>query len=120
MSQAVFAANELGQRYGYSVETLCISREPEGSDEQKAKMAETMEFLKNVLGAEVVTHQRLHSKLYIREQGFSGGMQTAIVGSQNMTGTHNIELGIKITNDSLMIGNLTRYFMSVRAVGDQY
>jgi hypothetical protein len=120
LSEAVYAANELGAKYGYSVEVFCICHAPEGSDERRTNMQGTMSFLKDTLQAEIITHYRLHSKLYIREQGTGGGMQLAIVGSQNMTGSNHLELGIKITNDSLMIGRLTSYFMNIRAMGEQY
>jgi hypothetical protein len=118
LSQAIYGANELGQQLGYEVDLLCVSHPPEGNEDQKKKMKESLDFLREKLQAEVVTQRRLHSKLYIREPGPSGGLQLAIVGSQNMTGSRNLELGIKITNDGLMIGKLIRYFMDVRSLGE--
>jgi len=37
------------------------------------------------LGAEIVVHEKLHSKLYIRDPGLAGGISQAIFGSENLT-----------------------------------
>lgn len=65
------------------------------------------------LGAEIVINEKLHSKLYIRDQGPSGGFTQAIFGSENLTGANNIELGIKINNDLSIINKLIEYFFSL-------
>lgn len=65
------------------------------------------------LGAKVVEKQRLHSKLYMREPGPSGGLSLAIVGSENLTRPKWIELGIEIRNDSHIISRLRTYFFEV-------
>jgi hypothetical protein len=65
------------------------------------------------IGAEFFYHRRLHSKLYIREPGINGGLSMAIVGSQNLTRSTHLELGVRINNDSRMIDELIRYFWEI-------
>lgn len=65
------------------------------------------------LGAEIVEKDRLHSKLYMREPGPSGGLSLAIVGSQNLTRQKWIELGIEIRNDSQILSKLRSYFFDI-------
>ena len=62
------------------------------------------------LGATVMTHRKLHAKLYISEPGPLGGTQYAVFGSENLTGANQIELGVKVENDNEMLGRLTRFF----------
>jgi len=75
-------------------------------------------FLKS-LGAEIVLNPRVHAKLYIREPGLSGGLQTAIVGSENLTVPKYAELGLKIINDGVMIDRLRGVFFDIYA-GQSY
>jgi hypothetical protein len=72
----------------------------------------TIDFLRQ-FGAEVVEKPRLHSKLYMREPGPSGGLSLAIVGSENLTRQKWIELGIEIRNDSHILSKLRSYFFDV-------
>lgn len=72
----------------------------------------TIELL-NSMGAEVVEKRNLHSKLYMREPGPSGGLSLAIVGSENLTRPKWIELGIEIRNDSYILSRLRSYFFDV-------
>lgn len=65
------------------------------------------------LGADIVEKPRLHSKLYMREPGPSGGLSLAIVGSENLTRQKWIELGIEVRNDSQIISKLRGYFFDV-------
>jgi hypothetical protein len=65
------------------------------------------------LGARVVEKPRLHSKLYMREPGPSGGLSLAIVGSENLTRPKWIELGIEIRNDDYIFSRLRNYFFEV-------
>jgi hypothetical protein len=65
------------------------------------------------LGATILFNSRLHTKLYIREPTRSGGYSMAIVGSENLTGAHYLELGIRINADSAMISQLIRYFLDL-------
>lgn len=71
------------------------------------------------LGATVVLNRNLHSKLYIREPDPSGGYLMAILGSQNLTRSTYLELGIKIHADSVMISNLIAYFLELMSQSDE-
>jgi len=62
------------------------------------------------LGGTVFLNPRLHTKLYIREPDASGGYTMAIVGSENLTRSRYLELGIRINNDGQIINQLVRYF----------
>ena len=65
------------------------------------------------LGAIVFLNPRLHTKLYIREPGRWGGYSVAVVGSENLTRSNYLELGIRINSDSVMIDRLIAYFWSL-------
>ena len=65
------------------------------------------------LGASVFLHEKLHAKLYIREPDFAGGYVMAVVGSQNLTRSKYLELGIRIESDTVIIGNLISYFYDI-------
>lgn len=65
------------------------------------------------LGATVFLNHRLHTKLYIREPGTKGTYAMAIVGSENLTLSTHLELGIRVNADSSMISNLIRYFWAM-------
>lgn len=76
------------------------------------ELKKSLEGLRN-LGAQVVEKPKLHSKLYMREPGPSGGLSLAIVGSENLTRQKWIELGIEIRNDSQIISKLRSYFFEI-------
>jgi hypothetical protein len=65
------------------------------------------------VGAQVFFNPRLHSKLYIREPDRRGGLAMAIVGSQNLTRSTNLELGIRINGDTRLVDQLIRYFLEI-------
>ena len=65
------------------------------------------------LGATVFLNPRLHTKLYIREPGRQGGYSMAVVGSQNLTRSTYLELGIRINSDSAMIDQMIAYFWAL-------
>jgi hypothetical protein len=65
------------------------------------------------LGATIFLNKRLHTKLYIREPDTSGGYSMAIIGSQNLTKSNYLELGIRINSDSQMIDHLITYFWEI-------
>lgn len=62
------------------------------------------------LGAAIFLNKQLHTKLYIREPDVRGGFSMGIIGSQNMTKSRYIELGIRINSDGQMIDQLIAYF----------
>jgi hypothetical protein len=76
------------------------------------EVKKTLELLRG-FGAEIVEKNRLHSKLYMREPGPSGGLSLAIVGSENLTRQKWIELGVEIRNDSHILSKLRSYFFDV-------
>lgn len=96
-------------------EALVITRPKEGTREELAPSAA---YLKD-LGAEVFLNRNLHTKLYIREPGPSGGLAMAILGSQNLTRSRYLELGIRIHSDTVIIQNLIRYFLDIIAQSDE-
>ena len=65
------------------------------------------------LDATVFLNPRLHTKLYIREPGKRGGYSMAVVGSENLTRSNYLELGIRINSDSTMIDKLIAYFWAL-------
>lgn len=72
------------------------------------------------LGATVFLNRSLHTKLYIREPDVSGGALVAILGSQNLTKSTYLELGIQIRGDSTLVHNLIRYFFDVSNESVEY
>ena len=88
-------------------EILVLVQTPKTPDLRKS-----LEILKG-FGAEIAEKQRLHSKLYMREPGPSGGLTLAIVGSENLTRQKWIELGIEIRNDSHILSKLRSYLFNV-------
>ena len=71
------------------------------------------------LGAQVFYQPRLHSKLYIREPDQNGGTLVAVVGSQNLTRSKYLELGIRIAGDDQLVRQLIRYFMELTNVSTE-
>jgi len=92
-----------------SPEVLVIARPPDaaplGTDAGLKPFTE--------IGAQLFFNRRLHSKLYIREPDRRGGVSLAIVGSQNLTRSAHLELGIRINGDTRLIEQLIVYFLDV-------
>jgi hypothetical protein len=103
------AVVRMEQRRGARPEILVITRPVQGAD---LTVPESVSPLQS-LGAMVYLHKQLHTKLYIREPDSSGGYAMAIVGSQNLTKSRYIELGIRINSDSQMITQLITYFLEL-------
>ena len=110
-------ALQLARSRGEPPELLVMTR-PDNNGEAPAGIAPLTE-----LGATVFLNPRLHSKLYIREPGRRGTYSMAIVGSENLTLSTYLELGIRINSDSAMIDRLIKYFWTLsydsREVGRQ-
>lgn len=109
LMQALFKADSAGSP---RAEILVITRPVNGNDPRQAALYETLLGLAK-LGADIVFHSHLHAKLYIREPVARGGLSMAILGSENLTIQKWIELGVRITNDSEMIGKLVRYYFDL-------
>lgn len=93
------------EKQGHAPELLVITRRDGATQRPPAGVEVFRE-----LGATIFLNQRLHTKLYIREPGRSGGYPMAIVGSQNLTRSQYLELGIRINADSVMVDQLIAYF----------
>jgi hypothetical protein len=93
------------QTRGTQPEILVITR----PDEKTGLIPTTVKPFQD-LGATIFLNRRLHTKLYIREPDTNGGYMMAIVGSQNLTKSTYLELGVRINSDSQMIGQLIAYF----------
>lgn len=107
VKQAILRAKNRYQSIQIFVITLPINRY------RDKKALETLRELKQ-LGAEIMTHEKLHAKLYISEPGPHGGIHYAIFGSENLTGRRNIELGVKIENDNEILRKLTEFFFDIQ------
>lgn len=94
---------------GNKVDVVVLTRPP---DMMPPGAQDGLQCFKEI-GAQIFVNSRLHSKLYIREPNANGGTSMAIVGSQNLTRSGYIELGIRINGDSGMIDELIRYFLGL-------
>jgi hypothetical protein len=94
---------------GVQPEIIVITRPEEGTNETVPKTLKPFQDL----GASIFLNRRLHTKLYIREPDRSGGYIMAIVGSQNLTKSKYLELGIRINSDSQVIDHLIAYFWEI-------
>lgn len=99
----------LAERAGHAVEIQVITR----PDPKKADGLPSGVEPFSQLGAKILLNRRLHTKLYIREPDWLGGYSMAIVGSQNLTRSNYLELGIRVNSDSTMISQLVRYFWDI-------
>ena len=96
------------QRRGGDLDILVITRPDDGYGTRTENLKPFID-----LGATVFVQQKLHSKLYIREPGLRGGYISAIVGSENLTRSKYIEVGIRIEADSVIIRKLIAYFFDI-------
>ena len=72
-------------------------------------------FLLQKLRASIFLNSNLHTKLYIREPSTRGGYAMAVVGSQNLTRSRYLELGIRINSDATLVYQLVGYFWDLCA-----
>ena len=93
-----------------TVKLYIITRPARGTTEPPAGVGPLMR-----LGARIVLKPNVHTKLYIREPGPNGGLQVAVIGSENLTRSRYLELGLRIQNDSTLVDQLTRYFFDLAA-----
>jgi len=94
---------------GTSPELFVLTRPAKGEKDVPPPGVEAL----RELGATIFLHSQLHTKLYVREPDVSGGYLMAIVGSQNLTRSRYLELGIRINADSKIINQLITYFWEV-------
>jgi hypothetical protein len=110
LANAILQAEQRGQR----PEILVVTRPERGTD----VIPPSGQFLQQ-LGSTVYLNRKLHSKLYIREPDQNGGYLMAILGSQNLTKSRYLELGIRVHSDTTMIQNLIRYFLDLASHSDE-
>ena len=103
------------EKGGREPEILVVTRPEQGT----AATAPTGALPLQQLGSTVYVNRRLHTKLYIREPDDRGGYLMAILGSQNLTRSRYLELGIKIHSDTVMIQNLIKYFFDLTNQSEQ-
>jgi hypothetical protein len=65
------------------------------------------------MGARTYYVNNVHTKLYIREPDANGGYTVALVGSENLTQSNLLELGIQINGDGRLISQLTAHFFEL-------
>ncbi len=94
---------------GREFEVLFITRPRQGTQDAPPDGLQPFEEL----GATIFLVPRLHTKLYIREPDANGGYSMAILGSQNLTRSNYLELGIRVNADSSMIQQLITYFWDI-------
>ncbi len=110
-----YGINQAEKRTGQRPEVLVITRpRPKTANGIEAGLAPF-----EAVGAEICFHPTLHSKLYIREPAQAGGYSMAIVGSQNITKTKYLELGIRINSDGTLINQLIMYFFDVMSLATE-
>ena len=113
-------AKRKAEKYqGVSAEIFVMTRPIDEKRPWAFRLSKNLKWLYS-LGAEIVTHKNLHSKLYVVEPGMKGGLLMAIFGSENLTRGQNIELGIKITNDNILVNALIKYFVNLFNLGTEW
>jgi hypothetical protein len=71
------------------------------------------------MGATIYFLKNLHSKLYIREPDENGGYSLALVGSENLTQSNYLELGIQISGDDQLISQLISHFLELTSYSSE-
>jgi hypothetical protein len=71
------------------------------------------------MGARVYYIRNVHSKLYIREPDENGGYGVALVGSENLTQSNYLELGIQINGDGRLISQLIAHFYEMTSYSSE-
>lgn len=108
-------AVQQAERTGPGPEILVVTRPEKGTSNSISVGGRCLQKL----GASVFLNRGLHSKLYIREPDASGGYLMAILGSQNLTRSNYLELGIKLHSDTVMIQKLIAYFLDLTSQSDE-
>ncbi len=113
LKSLLLAAIDRAESYsGQEITLIVITRPPSGASPWKKRLAESIEWLR-ALRADIQFVSALHTKLFLREPGKNGGSSTALFGSENLTRGRNLELGIKIRNDSSISRQLVQHFFEL-------
>ncbi len=111
--QLIGAIADADKLYSGSVQIQIVTRKPsQGQHPWQRQVQDTHSFMSE-LGATIYTNQNIHAKLFMRQPGPRGGIQSATLGSENLTGAQNIELGIRIDNDSQILQKLQLWFQGI-------
>ena len=113
--QLKYAAIKQQERKGVAPEILVITRPPEDHPKGTEKGLEPF----RELNAKIFYNKKVHTKLYIREPDPAGGVLLAIVGSQNLTRSTYLELGILIRGDDQVVNQLIAHFMELSNVSKE-
>ena len=111
----MYAALMQERRTGAIPDILIVTRPSKDQPPGTENGLETFRKLK----AKIYYNKRVHSKLYIREPDSSGGAMLAIVGSQNLTRSRMLELGILIKGDDQVINQLVRHFLDLSNASEE-
>ena len=110
-----YAMTEEERRTGIRPRLQVVTRPPEN----QPRGTETGLDCFREVGGIVYYHKRLHSKLYIREPGLNGGLLLAIVGSENLTRSSWLELGIMVNGNDRIVNELIRYFNNLANIATE-
>ena len=108
-SELIYATGRQRNRAGVAPGVFVITRPP---NMQPGGAGDGLEPFRQV-DAKIFYNKKLHSKLYIREPDPAGGVLLAIVGSQNLTRSSHLELGIMIRGDGQLVNQLITYFLDL-------
>lgn len=103
---------ETEKRNGRRPEILVITRPPEEQPQNSTGSGLGIKPLAD-MGAQITYVRRVHTKLYIRDPDANGGMSMALVGSENLTQSNHLELGIQINGDTRLIAQLIGHFLEI-------
>lgn len=110
-----YAVLKQEERRGALPEILVITRPP---DDRPKGAEDGLQPFRDV-GAKVYYNKKVHSKLYIREPDVGGGTLLAIVGSENLTRSNYLELGIQISGDDQIINQLIKHFLELTNISEE-
>lgn len=110
-----YAVMQMHKAKGRPPGVLVITRPPELQPES---IRDGLKPFREI-NAEILFLRRLHSKLYIREPDENGGYSMAIVGSENLTQSNNLELGIQINGDGYLISQLISHFYELTSYASE-
>lgn len=114
-SKLKWAMMQQQKRKGISPEIFVITRPIEDQPKGTEKGLEVF----RQLNANIFYNKKIHSKLYIREPDSAGGILLAVVGSQNLTRSNYLELGIFIKGDDQVVNQLIAHFMELSNVSEE-
>ena len=114
-SKLKYAAIKQQERKGVAPEIFVITRPPK--DHLRGTEVGLESFRE--LNAKIFYNKKVHSKLYIREPDSAGGVLLAIVGSQNLTRSTYLELGILIKGDDQVVNQLITHFIELSNVSEE-